>query len=211
MPTARLPEFLLTAFVLILVPGPSVLFVISRGVSLGRRAALATVVGNTLGVLVQAMLVAVGVGAIVERSVAVFTTLKLVGAAYLVLLGLRALRDRRALSTVIDAGLAPRQVRRIVREGFLVGITNPKAALIFTAVLPQFVDRSRGYVPLQLAIMGAIFAAIALVSDSAWGLAAGTAREWLARSPRRLELVGGTGGLVMIGLGVRLAIAGRKD
>ena len=211
MPTTHLAEFLLTVFVLILVPGPSVLFVVSRGVALGRRAALATVVGNTLGVFLLAMLVAVGVGAIVARSVAVFTALKLLGAAYLVLLGLRALRHRRALSTVIDPTVTPRSVRRIVREGFVVGVTNPKAALIFTAVLPQFVDRSQGSVPLQMAVMGAIFALIALVSDSAWGLAAGTARLWLARSPRRLELVGGASGLVMIGLGLRLALAGRKD
>jgi threonine/homoserine/homoserine lactone efflux protein len=211
MPTTHLAEFLLTVFVLILVPGPSVLFVVSRGVALGRRAALATVVGNTLGVFLQAMLVALGIGAIVQRSVAVFTVLKLAGAAYLVLLGLRALRHRRALSTVVDAAAAPKSVGRIVREGFVVGVTNPKAALIFTAVLPQFVDRSQGSVPLQMAVMGAIFALIALVSDSAWGLAAGTARLWLARSPRRLELVGGASGLVMIGLGLRLALAGRKD
>ena len=111
MPTTHLAEFLLTVFVLILVPGPSVLFVVSRGVALGRRAALATVVGNTLGVFLLAMLVAVGVGAIVARSVAVFTALKLLGAAYLVLLGLRALRHRRALTTVIDPTVTPRSTR----------------------------------------------------------------------------------------------------
>ena len=211
MPTTHLAEFLLTVFVLILVPGPSVLFVVSRGVALGRRAALATVVGNTLGVFLLAMLVAVGVGAIVARSVAVFTALKLLGAAYLVLLGLRALRHRRALSTVIDPTVTPRSVRRIVREGFVVGVTNPKAALIFTAVLPQFIDRSQGHVTIQLALLGVICIGIALLSDGAWALASGSARHWLGRSPRRLEAMTGAGGAMLIALGVGLAVTTRRN
>ena len=211
MPTTHLAEFLLTVFVLILVPGPSVLFVVSRGVALGRRAALATVVGNTLGVFLQAMLVALGIGAIVQRSVAVFTVLKLAGAAYLVLLGLRALRHRRALSTVIDPTVTPRSVRRIVREGFVVGVTNPKAALIFTAVLPQFIDRSQGHVTIQLALLGVICIGIALLSDGAWALASGSARHWLGRSPRRLEAMTGAGGAMLIALGLGLAVTTKRS
>jgi len=211
LPTAHLAEFLLTAFVLIVIPGPSVLFVVSRGVALGRRAALATVVGNAGGLALQAALVALGIGSIVERSVAVFTAVKLVGAAYLVFLGIRMIRDRRALAAVADAASAPKSWRRILREGFVVGATNPKGVIIFTAVLPQFVDRPAGHVPVQIGLLGAICVAIALVSDSAWAVASGTARLWLARSPRRLELVGGAGGLTLIGLGIRLAVTGRKD
>jgi threonine/homoserine/homoserine lactone efflux protein len=211
MPTARLPEFLLTVFVLIVIPGPSVLFVVSRGVALGRRAALATVVGNSGGLALQALLVAIGVGSLLEESEVVFTVVKLAGAAYLVVLGVRMLRERRALATLIDPAAERKSALRIVREGFVVGATNPKGVIIFTAVLPQFVDRSAAHVPLQLGLLGACCVAIALVSDSAWGIASGTARSWLARSPRRLELVGGIGGLTLIGLGLRLAVSGRRD
>jgi threonine/homoserine/homoserine lactone efflux protein len=99
----------------------------------------------------------------------------------------------------------------MLREGFVVGITNPKAVILMTAVLPQFVDRSAGHVQLQFLLLGAISLVIGLFSDGAWALVSGTARVWLARSPRRLELIGGAGGLVLIGLGVRVAITGRKD
>jgi len=99
----------------------------------------------------------------------------------------------------------------MLRDGFVVGVTNPKAILFFAAELPQFADRSAGYVPFQLLLLGAVFIGIALVSDSIWAVVAGTARAWFARSPRRLERIGGAGGLVIIGIGVRLALTGRKD
>ena len=93
----------------------------------------------------------------------------------------------------------------------MVGISNPKTIVFFSAVLPQFVDRSAGHVPAQMLVLGAISVAIAVLCDSTWALAAGTARSWIARSPRRLELIGGTGGLAMIGIGATLALTGRKD
>lgn len=208
--TGSLTTFAVTAFLLIIVPGPSVLFVISRGVALGRRAALLTVVGNAAGVLVQVLVVAAGLGAVLERSTVLFDAVRLAGAAYLVYLGVQAIRHRRELSTVLDvAGVRPS--RHILREGFVVGVTNPKLIVFFTAVLPQFVEPTAGPVPVQLLIFGAVFVAIALVMDSCWGLAAGTARTWLAGRPHRLERLGGAGGLVIIGLGARLALTGRKD
>ncbi|HEY3763953.1 MAG TPA: LysE family translocator [Gaiellales bacterium] len=210
-PTGHLLEFALTAFVLIAIPGPSVLFVVSRGVALGRRAALATVLGNTAGVFVQVLLVSVGLGAIVERSDAVFTVVKLVGAVYLVVLGIRMIRRRRPLAELGDITHVRKGTRGIVREGFMVGLTNPKAVIFFTAVLPQFTDPSRGHVPLQLVTLGAIFALIAILSDSVWAIAAGTARAWLGRSSGPLEAFAAAGGLVLIGLGVRLAVSGRSD
>jgi threonine/homoserine/homoserine lactone efflux protein len=212
LPTRHFAEFLLTVYVLILIPGPSVLFVVSRGVALGRRAALATVAGNASGFALQLALVSLGVGAIVARSDAVFTALKLAGAAYLLLLGVRNIRDRKKLAEIFGpVELAPKSVRQIVREGFLVGATNPKGVLIFTAVLPQFIDRSQGYVSLQLALLGTICIAIALLSDGAWALASGTARQWLGSSPRRLERLSAGGGVMLIGLGVGLAVTGRKS
>jgi threonine/homoserine/homoserine lactone efflux protein len=136
---------------------------------------------------------------------------KVIGVAYIILLGVRAVRDRRSLSDALGVVAAPRSDRRIFVEGFAVGATNPKSLVFFAAVLPQFVVSDAGAVPLQLALLGAVFVAIALVSDSAWVVLAGTARDWFARSPRRLEIVGGAGGLMMIAVGIRLAFTGRKD
>jgi threonine/homoserine/homoserine lactone efflux protein len=210
-PVSHLLAFSLTAFVIIVVPGPSVLFVFGRALGLGRLAGVATVVGNTLGEFVQVMAVAFGIGALVERSALVFTALKLAGAAYLLYLGVQAVRRRRSLAAALAAPVERKTISRIAVDGFLVGATNPKTAVFLAAILPQFIDRATGHVPMQIIVLGAIFSAIALVSDSAWALAAGTARAWLASSPRRLELLGGTSGLVMIGLGAALALTGRKD
>ena len=145
------------------------------------------------------------------RSDAVFTALKLIGAAYLVFLGARNIRDRKKLAQIFGPSQVERKsVRRIIREGFFVGATNPKGILIFTAVLPQFVDRSQGHITLQLALLGMICIAIALLSDGAWALASGTARNWLGSSPKRLERMSAVGGAMLIGLGVGLAVTGRK-
>jgi threonine/homoserine/homoserine lactone efflux protein len=210
-PGDHLLEFAITAFVLIVVPGPSVLFVVSRGIALGRKAALATVAGNTAGVMVQAILIALGLGALVERSDAAFTAVKLVGAVYLVVLGLRMLRNRHGLAALHDATEVPKGTRRIVREGFVVGFTNPKAVVVFTVIIPQFADPSRGHVPLQLLVLAIVFLTIGVISDSAWAIASGSARNWIARSRGRLEALAGAGGVVLIGLGLRLAVTGRKD
>jgi threonine/homoserine/homoserine lactone efflux protein len=212
IPTRHLLEFLVTVYVLILIPGPSVLFVISRGVSLGRRAALATVVGNASGFAFQLALVSIGLGSIAARSDAVFTTLKLLGAGYLVFLGLRNIHDRKQLAVIFGATpVARKRLRTIIREGAIVGATNPKGIIIFTAVLPQFIDRARGHPTLQLASLGAICILIALLSDGIWALASGTARHWLGRSQRRLERLSAAGGAMLIGLGVGLAVTGRRS
>jgi threonine/homoserine/homoserine lactone efflux protein len=105
----------------------------------------------------------------------------------------------------------PRSFGRILRDGIVVGVSNPKVIVFFAAVLPQFVSPSAGHVPEQMLLLGSVFLAIAVVCDSTWALIAGTARAWLARSPRRLEMIGGAGGLAMIGIGASLALTGRKD
>jgi threonine/homoserine/homoserine lactone efflux protein len=211
LPTTHLVPFFVTVYVLILVPGPSVLFVVSRGVSLGRRAALATVLGNTTGLLFQLVLVVAGLGSVLATSDTVFTTLKLIGALYLVILGLRAIRERKALAGALSpAATTPRRTARILREGFVVGATNPKGLIIFTAVLPNFIDRSRGHATVQLATLGVICALIAILSDGSWALASGSARAWLGRSPKRLERMSASGGVTMIALGVALALTGRR-
>ncbi len=201
----------LVALAVIAVPGPSVLFVVSRGVALGRRAALATVVGNEVGLLVQVGAVAVGLGAIVERSIAVYTAVRLVGAAYLVYLGVQTFRHRKDVLAAFDRTTPAVPTRRIFVEGLVVGVSNPKAILLFAAILPQFTDPAAGSVPLQLLLLGLVCVLIALASDTVWALLAGTARTWLARSPRRLEVMGGGAGAVMVGLGVQVAVTGRRD
>jgi threonine/homoserine/homoserine lactone efflux protein len=200
--------FALTAFILIVVPGPSVLFTVGRALTVGRRGALLTVLGNAGGLYVQVLAVAFGVGAVIEASAVVYTVLKYAGAAYLVYLGVQAIRRRRWLAAAGDALAAPTQTRRVLREGFVVGVTNPKMIVFLTAALPQFVDRSAGQVPLQMLFLGVLVALIAVVSDSVWAFAAGTARLWFARSPRRIEALGAMGGVAMIGVGVALAPAG---
>jgi threonine/homoserine/homoserine lactone efflux protein len=210
LPTEHLLAFILIAVVLILVPGPSVLFVVTRSLTLGPKAGLATVIGNAAGVYVQVIAVALGVGTLVQESIHVFTAIKLVGAAYLVVLGVQTFRHRRTLAAALDAPVERKQVRRILADAFVVGIFNPKVIVFFLAILPQFVDRSAGAVPLQLMALGAIFCLVALVCDSMWALAAGAARAWLVRSPRRLQALGATGGVAMIGLGAGLALTGRS-
>jgi threonine/homoserine/homoserine lactone efflux protein len=211
LPTGHLAAFALLSFALIVLPGPNVLFVISRSLQLGRAAGVATALGGQLGVYAQVAAVAFGIGALVERSVAVFTVIKLAGAAYLAYLGVQAVRHRRSLAAALGTTMEKKTTLRILRDGFLVGVTNPKAMVFFAAVLPQFVDRGAGHVPLQMLLLGVVFVCIAMASDGTWAFVAGTARAWLGRSPRRLELIGGTGGLVMIGIGASLAITGRKD
>jgi threonine/homoserine/homoserine lactone efflux protein len=211
VPTTHLLAFTITALVLIAIPGPSVLFTVSRAISLGRVAGVATVAGNTVGAFTQVVAVAFGLGPLVERSVALFTVLKLAGACYLVFLGVQAIRHRHSLAEALGAEVERKTAVRLVVDGFTVGVTNPKVIVFFAAILPQFVDRQAGDVPVQIILLGAIFAGVALISDSAWALVAGTARAWLARSPRRLALLGGTGGLAMIAIGARLAFTGRQD
>ncbi|MET8818121.1 LysE family translocator [Streptomyces rochei] len=210
----RLLAFAALSLVIVVVPGPSVLFVVGRALSRGRRAALTTVAGNTLGAYLLVVAVALGVGSVVERSAVVFTVLKLAGAAYLVHLGVRAWRERGRPGAEFAGGTAAdgdRERWRTFRQGFAVGVTNPKTIVFFAAVLPQFADRDRGGVVVQMLVLGLVFNAIALACDSVWGLLAATARDWFARSPRRLSAVGGAGGLAMIGLGVTVAVTGRKD
>ncbi|MFE2045862.1 LysE family translocator [Streptomyces sp. NPDC059477] len=207
----RVLAFSAMSFLLIVIPGPSVLFVIGRALAQGRRAALTSVMGNTAGAYVLIVAVALGVGSLVERSVVVFTVLKLTGAAYLMYLGVKAWRARGALWDAVGQEGDGKGGLRTFWEGFAVGVTNPKTIVFFAAVLPQFVDRGQGHVAAQMLLLGLVFSLIGVVSDTVWGLAAATARDWFARSPRRLSAVGGAGGIAMIGLGVTVAVTGRKD
>lgn len=215
---ASLATFAAVSAVLVLVPGPSVLFVVGRALALGRRAALVTVAGNAAGFAVLVVAVAVGLGAVVERSVAVFTVVKLAGAAYVVWLGAQAIRaarlpDAGELDATVERSsvAAPPRMRSVFAEGFVVGVANPKVVVFLAAILPQYVEPDGLAPPLQMIALGALFVVVALVGDSLWGLVAGTARAWFARSPRRTRQLGRAGGAAMVGLGVHLAVSGRAD
>jgi threonine/homoserine/homoserine lactone efflux protein len=200
--------FGVAALILIAIPGPSVVFVIGRALTYGRGVALASVLGNSLGLLVIVVFVAIGLGVVVQESIEVYTVLKLLGAVYLVWLGFQAFRHRHDFQLDTSTDIGPRvSARRAIRQGFVVGVTNPKAFMILGAVLPQFVDRGVGHVQMQMLLLGLLAFTIGLLSDSLWALIASQLRLWFARSRRRGEAVGAIGGLSMIGLGVGLAIA----
>jgi threonine/homoserine/homoserine lactone efflux protein len=207
LPTRHLAAFLLTMYVLIVVPGPSVLFVVTRGVVLGRRAALATVLGNAAGLAVQLVVVSVGVGGLITRSASALEALALIGAVYLVLLGGRTILARGPTGIAGQAEAGPRTPAAIVRQGLFVGLTNPKGLVIFAAFLPRFVERGAGESTAQLLALGTVCIGLAILSDGAWAVAAGSAGRWLGRSPGRLRWLRTLGGITLIALGVGLAVA----
>jgi threonine/homoserine/homoserine lactone efflux protein len=209
--SGRLLGFAATAFVVIVIPGPSVLFVVGRALASTRRVAVLSVVGNATGEYVQVVAVAFGIGALVQQSVTAFTVLKLAGGCYLIYLGARTFRQRRSLVQALAVGPETPSDQVSFLEGFTVGATNPKTVVFLAAILPQFVSRTAGHVPAQILLLGLVFAAIAVLSDSVWALAAGAFRNWFARSPRRLELVGGLGGLGIAAVGAGFLVSGRKD
>jgi threonine/homoserine/homoserine lactone efflux protein len=207
----RLLAFAATAFIVIVIPGPSVLFAVSRALASERRVAILTVLGNAVGEYAQVIAVAFGIGALVEQSATAFTVLKLVGGGYLVYLGVKTFLRRRSLAEALAVPFESRSDPASFLQGFTVGATNPKTVVFLAAILPQFVSRTAGDVPGQILLLGFVFAAIAVVSDTAWVLAAGAFRSWFGRSPRRLELVGGVGGLGIAAVGAAFLATGRKD
>jgi threonine/homoserine/homoserine lactone efflux protein len=208
VPLSHAAAFALAALVLIVIPGPNVLFAIGRALSLGRRHALGSVAGGVTGSFVPLVAVSFGLGAVLLASATLFTIVKILGAAYLIYLGVNTIRHRKQLAAALQAKAPAPATARVFRQGFVVGATNPKTIVFFGAVLPQFTEPARGALPAQLLTLGIIFLAIQALSDSTWAVLAATARSWFARSPRRLETVGGTGGLMIIGVGAGMALSG---
>lgn len=203
--TTQWLTFLVASLLFIQVPGPSLLFTLGRALTVSLHDALVSVVGNALGLLVQVLLVAVGLGAVVAASATAYTVLKLAGACYVVWLGVQAIRHRADARAALLAGeKPPERAGQALRTGFLVGVSNPKTIVFFVAFLPQFIDPGAAALP-QVAALGLAFAVLAVASDSVWATVAGSARRWFAREPRRLDAMGATGGVMMIGLGATLA------
>ncbi len=211
--TSAFATFVVASFLLIQVPGPSLLFTIGRALTVGRRDALLSVLGNALGLLAQVLGVAIGLGAVVAASATAYTSLKLVGALYVVYLGVQAIRHRGDARLALDSATlveTSRSTLTSLRVGFTVGLTNPKTIVFFAAFLPQFIDESGPAAP-QLLFLGLVFAVMAVGSDTCWALAASRARDWFARKPKRLDHLSVTGGVMMVGLGAALATTGNSS
>jgi threonine/homoserine/homoserine lactone efflux protein len=196
--------FVVAALVLLLTPGPAVLYIVTRSVEQGRLAGLVSALGVHVGTLVHAA--ALGVSAILVSSALAFDIVKYLGALYLVYIGIRKLTGRDQAAR--GEALAPRSLRRLFGQGVVVNVLNPKTALFFLAFLPQFVDVSKGAVGFQLLVLGLIFVALGVVSDGLYAVAAGTAGGWIKREGRLLRAERYVSGSVFIGLGVTAALAG---
>lgn len=200
---SRLWEYLIATILIILAPGPSVLFTIARAIAWGRLAAIATVIGNAVGMFLVSVLVALGIGPLLQRSEMLYNGIQWAGGTYLIYLGYAAIAASK-----VDAADMQKTVGgkpsffTSVRNGFWVGVLNPKSVVFFAAILPQFIDQEKNNVTAQLLLLGAIFALIALISDGGYGLLAGTIRQWLAGDVKRLIFMRLTGGVVMIALGI---------
>jgi threonine/homoserine/homoserine lactone efflux protein len=201
-------EYLIAAVIIIVAPGPSVLFVIARAIAWGRSIAVLTVLGNVLGSFVLSSMVALGLGPILQRWHIAYVAVQWGGGLYLIYLGIDAIRKRAVhAADMTNQGPVAPTARRSIRDGFWVGVLNPKALVFFAAVLPQFVDIDGGHVTIQLLILGLTFCILAFISDGTWGLLAGTARQWLATDPKRLVTLRATGGSVMIILGIAVLVS----
>lgn len=204
--SATLLAFIAAAFIMVVIPGPTVLFTIGRSIALGRLGGFLSIVGTAVGSIVLVLGVALGVGTVIAQSVVLFTVVKVLGAGYLVFLGIQAIRHRKDAAEAITHAGQPRPGWKLLVEGFVVGVTNPKSIAFFLAILPQFVDLNAGSVALQLFVLGAIVVVIGVTCDAVWVLLASAARSWFGRSPRRLSAMSATGGGMMIGLGAFLLL-----
>jgi threonine/homoserine/homoserine lactone efflux protein len=200
--------FFVASWILILTPGPDMLYVITRGIAQGRRAGVISALGVTMGILVHTLLAAFGLTVILQTSTLAFLIIKYVGAAYLIYLGVKALKDTGNL--VIQTERPGLRMRALFWQGVISNVTNPKIALFFLAFLPQFVNRDAGYVALQMLVYGLLFATFGVVFLLVVGWSAGGIGRWLARKPRYVSTIRYLTGGALIGLGVRLAFVERR-
>jgi len=206
---ASIGLFAVAAALLLLTPGPAVLFIVARSVEQGRIAGLASVFGITTGTLVHVLASTLGLSALLASSALAFAIVKYAGAGYLIYIGVRRML-RRTDAQASPSKLPKRTLGRLYRDGFIVNLLNPKTALFFLAFLPQFVDPARGAVPIQIAFLGLMFTFMGLTSDALYALVAGTAGVWVKRQSRYWDWERYVTGGVFIGLGVTAALAGGR-
>lgn len=206
---ANLGLFISAALVLLLVPGPAVLYIFARSVEQGRLAGFVSILGIHSATLVHVAAAALGLSAVLASSALAFSLIKYAGAAYLIWLGLKKIFGRMAAPNV-RAELPPHGYARLLRDGFIVNLLNPKTALFFLAFLPQFVEVDRGHVAMQIAFLGLLFTSLGIITDGSYALAAGTVGNWLKHSPAYLEVERYVSGVMFIGLGLTAAFSGNQ-
>ena len=205
---STVPVFALASLALLIVPGPSVLYVVARSGSQGRRAGLVSVLGVHTGTIFHVLAATVGLSALVMASTLVFAAVKVLGGPYLISLGIRTLLSTRAIG--LEAGTAERPLRRLYLDGFVVNLFNPKVALFFLAFLPQFIDRERGAVWSQTLVLGLLYIVIGLLSDGIYALVGARAGRWLNARPKRQRVTRRVEGGLLIGLGITALLAPRN-
>ena len=205
VPLDILLPFIAFSLVIIAIPGPSVMFAISRALVLGKRGAVITVVGNGIGVFVQAVAVSVGLGILIESNDTLMTVIRLAGAGFLIYLGINSLRHRRDGIDSSEPVKEPRS-RNLLRESIIVGMSNPKTIVFFSAIFPQFVDPTRGPIVVQMLILSVVFVIFGISGDAIYALSAGAARDWFAQSPQRIVTIRVIGATLILGLGVTTAL-----
>ncbi len=199
------------SLVLLVIPGPAVLYIVTRGASQGRRAALVSVAGVHVGTVVHILAAVVGLSAVIVASATAFTTIKLAGATYLVYLGIGALRTSRQVNKDKTAPTSAQPMRRVFGDAVVLNILNPKTAVFFLAFVPQFIDVDAGNTTAQLLVLGATFIGLGLLTDGAYAIAAGWIGSRMANSPalaRRKDLLAGS---TYIGLGLVTATLGARQ
>jgi threonine/homoserine/homoserine lactone efflux protein len=197
------------ALVLLLIPGPAVLYIVGRSVAQGRKAGLVSVLGIHVATFLHVLAAALGLSVLLLSSALAFSIVKYAGAAYLIWLGLRKIFGP-AETAGANGELPQYSHARLFRDGFVVNLLNPKTALFFFAFLPQFIDVGRGHVPMQITLLGLVFALLGFCTDSAWALLAGTAGDWLKRSRGYLKFERYGSGVLFIGLGLVAAFSGSE-
>jgi threonine/homoserine/homoserine lactone efflux protein len=197
--------FMIAGLVLLLTPGPAVLYIITRSIDQGRRAGLVSVLGVHVGTLAHIFAAAAGISAVLAASATAFSVVKYLGATYLIYLGIRRLLDRTAGSAPGDRRVRP--LRRAFLDGVVVNILNPKTALFFLAFLPQFADVSRGSVGVQILCLALLFVMLGILTDGLYAVSAGAAAQWLRGHSRVLANERWISGSMYIGLGVAAAVS----
>lgn len=198
--SSNLAAFLVLAIVIIVVPGPGVLFTIGRALILGTKAALLSVLGNAFGVGLQIVVISLGLGVAIQQSDLLFLAIRVFGAGMIIYLGVKAIISRADFD--LNAQQESSTSAVVVRQSIVVGITNAKTFVFFIAALPSFTSPELGNAIIQMLLLGAIFSVIGILSDSVYAIAAGQARSWLASSHQRLATFRGIGGLALTLLGI---------
>jgi threonine/homoserine/homoserine lactone efflux protein len=205
VPLQNIVTFIAFALVIIAIPGPSVMFAISRALVLGKRGAVLTVVGNGIGVFGQALAVSIGLGVLIQSNDVLMHVIRLAGAAFLMYLGITAIRHRRDGLDLSAPATVPTS-SHILRESIVVGLSNPKTIVFFSAAFPQFVVSGGSPIVWQMIELSVIFVVFGISGDAIYALSAGAARDWFAQSPSRVVTMRTIGGIAMTTLGLITAL-----